>query len=65
MKANMSCNHEQVIVYNKNEEIIWAGKTKLFIKEYWQKLTEILHREWEYKSPYHDDKAQLEIPFKF
>lgn len=63
MKANMSHSHEYVTVYNKKEELVWAGRTKVAQMYFGKKLVDILYEQWEYKSPYHDDKAQLEIPF--
>lgn len=35
-----------------------------FIKNYWLKIFDMLMNEEEYVSPYHEDKQQLEIPFK-
>lgn len=65
MRAVLEKDYWIVIVYNKNEEIIWAGKKRVAEREYWKRLLAILEKDWEYKTPYHDDKAQLEIPFSF
>jgi len=63
MRATLSEDRRFVFCYNKNEDIVWAWTKRASERELSQRLLEILDMEWEYKTPYHDDKQQLEIDF--
>jgi len=60
MHLKLDKEHKVVFVLNKEDNIREAMNYKIFLQKYNSDLLDVLKKNWEYKTPYHNT-AQLDF----